>query len=444
MPGDVSGSACHNVSASSYVTLSSAPSVPAIFDLDGAFAPPSPQLGRWAQGNIIVEEVGPDPREARVQGIYERRGIDGIIRAAHILRVVFGVDNVNCRVDGTRAYVSCYDRFGPDEERVSNPRVRITLVNCYGSDLSWYTDYPFCNAVHNLQYHRPCAGVCWQTDERQYAMITDSYYWERTDEYNSYEEPYDEDDGDDESHDGVCGYHSQRRLPPCESYDLAVELEVHTTSGTIDGIIEAVKRHGHIAEDDSSLSSGGVEIVQRQPRQLEDVIDSIGWHDIVSTLPSQANRNGYGMHVSVNAPNWSVEHETVFVAFWTANEDLVLSLAGRRYNEDYAYKGIDVTCDDDLRRKRSEAGSRYAACSLRGEGRIEVRLFRTTRVWAKFAGRVQLVDAVARWAANCKEATHAYVTNISGKGGLLEYMTEHPSKYEHAIVLVKRWMGEEV
>lgn len=392
----------------------------------------------WTYRNVMVEEIGPCASSAKVIALYKRRGLAGIIRAVNIFRTVFKVADVHCVwVDGL-PLLSPYIRYDADDNIVTDAATRITLG---GNE--YYSRGSASAIAHNLSNRAEVGGICFQHDTGQYALTIDSYRWERDGHYHSYEEPYDDDD-DDDSHDGVCGYHSQRRNPPRETYDLAVELEVHTTSGTIEDIVETVNRHGHIVEDDSSLSSGGVEIVQRTPCQLEDVIDNIGWHDIVSTLPSQVGRNGYGMHVSVNAPDWSIEHETVFVAFWTANEDLVISLAGRRYNEDYAYKGIDVTCDDDLHRKRSEAGSRYAACSLRGNGRIEVRLFRTTRVWTKFAGRVQLVDAVARWAANCKEATHAYVTNISGKGGLLEYMTDHSSKYEHAIALVKRWMGEEV
>ena len=74
-----------------------------------------------------------------------------------------------------------------------------------------------------------------------------------------------------------------------------------------------------------------------------------------------------------------------------------------------------------------------------------MRLFRTTRQWHIFAGRVQIVDAVARWAAGCGDtATHKFVTNILGSGGLLEWMKERADQYAYAIKLVEQWAEKEV
>lgn len=391
--------------------------------------------------NLTVQDFTPPSQEqaGRISSLRYATRAAGILHAAYNLPEAPTVVR-----RGDRYTLSCYGNQGRYDStggvRLSNPRCRFVL----GSGGRWY--YASCTAEEldewarttydNNDYCRDWWGLCYPEDGNGFHYTNDSYRWEDG-EWRLDPEPEEE-----EEEDGITGYHCERRLPPTAPYDLAVELEVYDSQNKA---VPEVRYHGHIAEHDGSLDCGGYEIVQKQPRQLDAVINGIGWEEIVSKLPSQKNRIGYGMHVSVNATGWTRPQETTFVAFWTANEDFVCSFSGRRYCESYAQKGDDVHTDEDVALKYARSQHRYAACSVRGGGRIEVRLFRTTRQWPIFAGRVQVTDAVARWAAGCGDtATHKFVTNILGSGGLLEWMKERQSEYPYAIKLVEQWAEKEV
>lgn len=400
----------------------------------------------YTVSNLTIEDFSP-PALTQADRITSLRFAT---RAAGIFHAVYDLpEPPTVTFDQGRYSVSVYrtEYYGYMGQRVVTPRARYSIAGgrWVYADLDARELYTWANCAYAAaDTHDDWHGLCLPEDCSGFRSVSECYSWSDYDDTGWHIEPppNDYDDDDDENSEDITGYHSERRLAPMQSYDLAVELEVFDRNKLA---VSEVRYHGHIAEHDGSLDTGGYEIVQRQPRQLDAVIGEIGWQEIISKLPSQANRTGYGMHVSVNALGWTRPQETTFVAFWTANEDFVCSFSGRRYCESYAQKGDDVHTDEDVALKYARSQHRYAACSVRGGGRIEVRLFRTTRQWHIFAGRVQVVDAVARWAAGCGDtATHKFVTNILGSGGLLEWMKERQATYPYAIKLVEQWAEKEV
>ncbi len=366
------------------------------------------RVDRWIARNM-ERDMGRAMRRmsALVEGLVGRRTVHGLVSSKVFQSQLSGEwFPLNVRVEVYNEH--CRIQYWAESEAVGNT-FRCELSCCL--------------------YHNSLERVT--TVEGDIAYIGNCYEWDDDDGWHSEEEP--------EYEDCLSGYHSERRIAPTAPYDIGVELEVRYESSRKRGkAVTEMRRGGNvICERDGSLCfNTGVEIVQRRPSPLAKTLEI--WADVLQHVPKQTDNGGYGMHININAYRWSDDQRAAFVCFWTMNEDLVRVFAKRSYNN-WAGKGFSTS---DLKAKYGrDAGQKYLACAIHDNYRLEVRLHKGTSNLSLFRARVQLTDAVARWAKKTP-CTMEGITNITGKGGLVEYMTGK-TKYAEALERVLKWANKE-
>lgn len=285
--------------------------------------------------------------------------------------------------------------------------------------------------------------LCYAADTHRFILRDDAYYHE----YGQYDGLYCERDADEydsgyddddyycrDDHDGqVFGYHSRERGNTHEPYNVSVELEVklpYGSQGRKDVLHWVNDGDEIIPEQDGSLHSDGVELIQKWSAPYKETIEL--WKNVMPLLPSQKGLVGYGNHITICASGWTDAQRVMFTAFWTANEDFAVGIAHRRYNDSYAVKGTTPVSDEGCTEKYNSCyGNKYSACAVRDVNRIEVRMFRTCNRIETLATRLELVDAIARWCDQPK-VSFKHVTDIASlKRWLFRKRADYPNAYRY-------------
>jgi hypothetical protein len=239
-----------------------------------------------------------------------------------------------------------------------------------------------------------------------------AYYWESDDEYHSEPEPEPEPDDDDDNSDayGISGYHDHDVSPsrPKSLADDVIGVEMETYWTYADDIGNYMSREGLTpdngwkAERDGSLdSTHGVEIVSR-PIPYAELIhahDDNQWYSIFQFARGKSRAwdmgKGYGLHLSINRARMSQLHAIKFSRFINGNPELCSAIAGRKQTDYAAYRKNELKSAERL------IGSKYLACAMRSESRIEVRIFRASWNWERFVRNVQFVESIRRYTRDC-------------------------------------------
>ena len=229
----------------------------------------------------------------------------------------------------------------------------------------------------------------------------------------------------------VSAYHSITRNVCCpDAYDLGCELEVHATD-SCESVVHVAHTNGLIAERDGSLCGRyGIELVQGTPMPLGDTVRL--WQDTVTQLQGLAEswtRSGYGFHVSICTAGFSRCHLARICAFYDWNEDLVQTIGGRSWCDEYACKpGIDL---DYVQRgdTRLMTDSRYCAVAIRGSARLEIRSPRSNLGKHRIGANIQLLHAVAKF-TEYRDNTVMALTDL---GAFWAFVHAHSGEYDSLI-----------
>lgn len=252
----------------------------------------------------------------------------------------------------------------------------------------------------------------------------DLYYWESDGEY------HDEPEGEEEE-DGRSGYHSEhpgwRRGRDVEPLGLGIELEIEAKGGHLCYICDKARSLGLIPEEDGSLNDErGVEIVGR-PFKLNELRKG-AWGKFIEWAQGRAigwdAGTGYGMHVSIgrNIPRIA---QGKFLVFIHSQKNLCEIIAGRREVHWSKYKNKTVRNGWDYE------GEKYEAAAVRGPGRIEVRIFRSTLRMDSFLKNAQFVDAAREFAI-----THS-IRDMGSSGKFIAMVHRSGSKYRELSKFLK-------
>jgi hypothetical protein len=304
-------------------------------------------------------------------------------------------------------------------------------------------------AVEDETYATHDGQVCEYCNDNHYVDVADSEYRRRRDEvylhddgdYYTYSEQSDDDDEDDEDDNSVGGrvknyttnvlsyYGSDTSIKPTQYGDflMGIELEVVPRGGRNDPVHHTIDNlaDGYaILKNDSSLSSGGFEIVTA-PRGLKEHIERFGAWTPYKTLRAW-DAGCCGLHVHISSQAFSQATLGKFIEFIcnVDNDPMIMKIAGRSPTSDnqaQQYCRRDGVFPGNIKatlRAKSDSGDRYRMVNtqnLGGEeaerlglsnsdGRpintIELRIFRASLKKSRLLAQIEFAHAAVmfcRW-----------------------------------------------
>lgn len=166
-----------------------------------------------------------------------------------------------------------------------------------------------------------------------------------------------------------------------------IELEIQSKKRR--EICTIAENLGFIGEQDGTLCrETGLEIVA-PPFTFDQIRDQKGkWLTFLKSIQGQVRGwdagTNYGMHVSISRETLKKDHQIRLMCFIHDSRSLCEVVAGREANEWCTFKKKPrderALIQDILPRGHRYAGNpdKYEACCIRGEHRIEMRIFRST------------------------------------------------------------------
>lgn len=283
-----------------------------------------------------------------------------------------------------------------EEARVPTSKLEQLCTYCHGSNQWYLNDGGRFAEIGGLKYHVQYGNV---------HLWSDGQY--RT---------YREHGGDEE----INRYHGTPRSWRQESTKdklYGVEVEMNARKGTHRGMLAVIaKKHGFIAEHDSSLCSvRGVEIIAPPMSFSEHLDDNAPWMKFLEAISGKADgfRAGsdYGMHISINRLHMSRLHSSKLVVFIHNNQSMCEHVAGRQGNQWQQYRR------KNYREASREEGEKKEAIAIRGYNRLEVRIFRSQIDPDKFKRNLEFVDAALEFTrhASAKQLTESNFKDYLGK-----------------------------
>lgn len=166
--------------------------------------------------------------------------------------------------------------------------------------------------------------------------------------------------------------------------DLRFGIELEIQSRKRREICTFAETLGMVGEQDGTLCrETGLEVMAK-PFTYAELVDENGvWKKFLKGIQGQVRGwdagTNYGMHVSVSRQALSKEHQIRFICFIHDSQGLCETVAGREANQWTTFK----------KKPRDERAliigqlpdgrpDKYESCCVRGENRIEVRIFRST------------------------------------------------------------------
>lgn len=215
----------------------------------------------------------------------------------------------------------------------------------------------------------------------------------------------------------VHGYHSQVRKWESESptalvYGVEVELLATTNRGEVARLAESC---GFLAERDGSLDdSRGVEVIGA-PMPFEDYAKPDSpWMKFLDGVQGHAKGggDGYGIHVNINRRNLTALHSGKIICFVNENQSLCERVAGRSSEQWARFKKKKITSavQRDVYENRLALvpdGEKYEAMAIRGQKRLEFRIFKATVDKSLFLSTVEFSDSIVSFSrdASCRQLT---------------------------------------
>lgn len=209
-----------------------------------------------------------------------------------------------------------------------------------------------------------------------------------------------------------------------------IELEIRSVNRRM--ICTKAEEIGWVGEQDGSLCrQTGLEVVAK-PESFEEISDPKGrWKTFLNEIRGKCRGwdagKHYGMHISVSRQAMDQKHQIRFVCFFHDNTKLCEFIAGRSQN-DYCkfYKK-----QKDLSALRPE--SKYEAACVRGDHRIEVRIFRSTVSESGFMRNVEFTHSAVEFTKILANSKTGDFSHEEFEGWLKndDHKARYPNLYEH-------------
>lgn len=209
-----------------------------------------------------------------------------------------------------------------------------------------------------------------------------------------------------------------------------IELEIRSVNRRM--ICTKAEEIGWVGEQDGSLCrQTGLEVVAK-PESFEEISDPKGrWKTFLNEIRGKCRGwdagKHYGMHISVSRQSMDQKHQIRFVCFFHDNTKLCEFIAGRSQN-DYCkfYKK-----EKDISALRPE--SKYEAACVRGEHRIEVRIFRSTVSESGFMRNVEFTHSAVEFTKALSNSKTGEFSHEEFEGWLKNdsHKSRYPNLYEH-------------
>jgi hypothetical protein len=244
--------------------------------------------------------------------------------------------------------------------------------------------------------------VCYEANE------SDIFYWESDGEYHSDPEP--EEDGNDL---GLSAYHGGRRGPVKAGEAVSIELEVAVKDPSPD-FGDEVRAVADAAEHDGSLPDNGAEIIfgsvtmAEVTNKVHTVLAVLRRFDCAGHLGSNA---GFGMHINVSRHGWGISNATLArILLLVGQGQTFWEVIAQRSETNWAhYRG--KTAADAVSRVKGY-GQKYEAVAIRGDDRLEFRLFRSSCRPERVLKNVEAVAAIIRFCKGLENHRDATLENF--------------------------------
>lgn len=220
------------------------------------------------------------------------------------------------------------------------------------------------------------------------------------------------------------------RDQPHQGKEIKYGIELEIWSPQRRDICTLVEELDGLGEQDGSLCrENGLEIISK-PLTFQEIADEDGfWKKILKFTKGKCegwpNQTGYGMHVSLSRAPMSEAHQVRLVCFIHANKRLCEQVASRNADRWAQFKSkrpdySALECD------------KYEAASVRGQHRIEVRIFKSTINPSVFMRNVEFCAAVAEYTGSPMTdfGSGLFMKWIDGKGGSYPYLHKHLQQFQ--------------
>lgn len=197
---------------------------------------------------------------------------------------------------------------------------------------------------------------------------------------------------------GVAPYHQDPirgvwHIPQME----CIGVEIETYAPDRNSLANSLRgQYACAAERDGSLDySCGVEIITPPTRveSIAELLFGISGQMTIARCDSWKKSNDYGVHVNLDAREWSdARKRKMCSCFGPANKFWLVNYAARETT--YANYARSNECE--------LIGGAYPACKVHANGRVELRIFKSSRKFDTLLSYVRLAQDIARFTL-CEE-----------------------------------------